>query len=172
MDQPVCALAADTKVETPEGAMAIRTVAGKSIAVFTREPGGRVRFRMMLNVRKNAEQQPVVKVTLENQQSFRVGPEQILFKKGMLECRADALQAGDELESAFHFPAGYQFKHDGTGETRASTAALRIDRIEAAGTADVFTLGVNQTGCFFLTAGVLCKAEDALSATAPPSSQA
>lgn len=159
MSPPVCAVAADTKVETPEGAMAIRAVAGKSIAVFTREPSGRVRFRMMLNVHKVAEEQPVLKVTLENQQAFRIGPYQILFKKGMVECRADGLQVGDELEPAFHFPAGYQFRDDAGGGSRESSASLRIARIEAGGAADIYSLGVNQTGCFYLTAGVLCKAE-------------
>ena len=159
MSRPVCALAADTKVETPEGAMAIRTVVGKAIAVFTREPAGRVRFHMMLNVRKTAEQQPVLKITLENGQAFRVGPDQVLFKHGMVECRADALQVGDQLEPAFHFPAGYEFHDDLTGGSRPSSASLRIEHIEAGGTADIYSLNVNQTGCFFLTAGVLCKAE-------------
>jgi len=166
MTETVCAVAADTKVETPEGAMAIRSVAGKAIAVFTRDPSGRVRFRMMLNVRKSAEQQPVLKITLGNGASFRVGPQQVLYKKGMVECRADTLQAGDDLEPAFYFPAGYQFRDDVVEETRQSTAAQRVARIEPAGSSDIFTLGVNQTGCFFLTAGVLCKADNSVAAPA------
>lgn len=157
----VCALAADTKVETPEGAMAIRSVAGKSIAVFTREPQGRVRFRMMQNVRKTAEQQPVLKVTLETGQSFRVASQQVLFKKGMEECAADALQPGDCLEPAFHYPQAYRFTDDTNGSPLDSTASLRVTSIEAGGSADIYALGVNQTGCFFLSAGVLCKAEPA-----------
>lgn len=159
MSAGVCGLAADTKVETPEGAMAIRTVAGKAIAVFTREPSGRVRFRMMQNVRKIAEQQPVLKVVLETGQSFRIAPDQVLFKKGLSECRADSLQVGDALEPAFTYPDGYQFRDDQGGNARASTASLRVTGIEPAGTADVYSLGVHQTACFFLSAGVLCKAE-------------
>ena len=159
MSDAVCGLAADTKVETPEGALAIRTVAGKAIAVFTRDPSGRVRFRVMQNVRKTAEQQPVLKVTLETGQSFRVAPDQVLFKKGLAECRADALQVGDALEPAFTYPDGYQFADDRTGGERASGARLRVMGIEPGGTADIYSLGVNQTGCFFLSAGVLCKAE-------------
>jgi len=159
MSTGLCGLAAETKVETPEGAMAIRTVAGKSIAVFSRDRTGRVRFRMMQNVRKVGEQQPVLRLTLHNGQSFRVAPEQVLFKKGLVECRADALQMGDALEPAFTYPDGYQFKSDDAGDERTSDASLRVTRIEAAGTADIYSLGVNQTGCFFLTAGVLCKAE-------------
>ncbi len=164
MSESVCAVAADTKVETPEGAMAIRTVAGKAITVFTRDPSGRVRFRMMLNVRKCAEQQPVLKITLENGQSFRVSGQQVLYKKGMVECRADALQRGDALEPAFHFPQGYSFRDDVSESSTESAAALRVARIEPGGAADLYTLGVNQTECFFLTAGVLCKAEGATAA--------
>jgi len=164
MSEEVCAVAADTKVETPEGALAIRTVAGKTIAVFTREPSGRVRFRLMRDVRKIAEQQPTLKITLENGQSFRVSGGQVLYKKAIVECRADALQVGDALEPAFHFPLGYKFRNDLSGEIEESIAALRVVRIEPGGIADVYALGVNQTGCFFLTAGVLCKAEGATGA--------
>src|SRR5437879_5099291 len=110
----VCGLAAETKVETPEGGLAIRTVAGKAIAVFTREETGHVRFRMMENVRRIAEQQPVVTLTLETGHTFRVAPYQMMFKAEMVECRADQLQVGDVLQAAFHYPQGYRF-HDEAG---------------------------------------------------------
>jgi hypothetical protein len=161
MSERMCALAAETKVETPEGAMAIRTVAGKAIAVFTRE-NGRVRFRMMFNVRKVAEAQPVLRVTLDSGDGFRVGPEQIVYKKGMTECRADALRVGDYLEPMFHYPEQYEFVDNHDGSRKPSPAALRIVHIETGGTADLYALGVNRTGCFFLSAGALCKAEASL----------
>jgi hypothetical protein len=159
MSAGVCGLAADTKVETPEGATTIRSVVGKAIAVFTREASGRVRFRMMKNVRKIADQQPVLKVIVETGQGFRITPDQVLFKKGMIECRAAALQVGDALEPAFTYPEGYRFKDDHDGHDRASGASLRVSSIEPAGTADIYSLAVHHTGCFFVTAGVLCKAE-------------
>ena len=152
-------LAAETKVETPEGAMAIRTVVGKAIAVFSREPMGRVRFRMMHNVRKVGEQQPVLTVALETGQSFRVAPTQVLFKKGLVECQAEALQVGDVLEPAFTYPDGYQFTDDRGGNERVSDAGLRVSSVASGGTADIYSLGVHPTGNFFLSAGVLCKAE-------------
>ncbi len=160
MSDGVCALAADTKVETPEGSMAIRTVAGKAIAVFTRTLQGRVRFRLMQNVRKTAEQQPVLKITLETGQSFRVAPQQVLYKKGMEECPAAALQVGDLLEAAFHFPQGYQFQDDPSGAAVQSNACWRVTGIEPAGTADLYALSVNQSEWFVLAAGVFCKAEE------------
>jgi len=158
MGEPVCALAADTKVETPEGGLTIRSVAGKVLAVFTREPQGRVRFRMMQNIRKTAEQQPILKITLENGQSFRVAPQQVMFKKDMVECRAVALQPGDALEPAFHYPVDYRF-HDSKGAALRSAASWRVHSVGPDGTADLYTFGVNRTGSFFVSAGVLCKAE-------------
>jgi hypothetical protein len=158
MSDTACALAAETRVETPEGPLAIRTVAGKAIPVFTRE-ADRVRFRMMLDVRKLAEQQPVLEITLETGAAFRVAPQQILFKKGMVECRADALRVGDLLVPVFHYPEHYAFTDDGDGTVKASSAGLSVVAIEPAGTADIYTFGVNRTGCFFLSAGVLGKAD-------------
>jgi hypothetical protein len=153
-----CGVAADTKVETPEGALTIKSVAGKAVAVFTRNGDGRVRFRMMFDVNKTGEQQPVLKISLENGLSFRVAPEQVLFKRGMIEARADALRVGDGLVPAFCFPEGYRFHDDGSGSQRESAASLQVAAVEPAGTADIYTLMVNKSDCFFLSAGVLCKA--------------
>jgi hypothetical protein len=160
MTEPMCALAADTKVETPEGSLTVRSVAGKSVAVFTRDPAGGVRFRLMENVRKVAEQQPVLKITLDNGFFFRVAGYQVLFKKGMVGCRADGLRAGDALEPAFHYPAGYRFHSDADGSEQESSASLQVIGSTPDGAADLYAFRVKQTGCFFLTAGVLCKAED------------
>ena len=44
------------------------------------------------------------------------------------------------------------------GSTEISAGGLRVQAIADAGTADVFTGIVNETGCYFATAGVLCKA--------------
>ena len=155
----ICGLAADTKLETPEGALTVKSVAGKAVAVFTREAGGRVRFRMLQDVRKVADQQPVLKVSLENGQALRVTGEQVLYKQGMVEVRADALVVGDLLEPAFFFPAGYRFHDDHNGDARDSAYAWRVVKVEAAGSADIYTFSVNKTGNFFFTAGVLGKAD-------------
>jgi len=74
-----------------------------------------------------------------------------------VERPAEALVAGEPLDTSFHFPAGYEFRRmDGT--TEASVGAVRVQRVEDAGVADVFTGLVNESGCFFATAGVLCRA--------------
>lgn len=153
-----CGVAADTKVETPEGSMTVRACAGKAIPVLTRNAENQILFRMMREVRKVADAHPVLAVTLESGESFRVAPEQILFSADMQPIPASQLKEGAALMPAFHFPAGYQYRTDG-GEERVSDHALKITRIQPGGTAEIYALGVNQTACFFLAAGVLCEAE-------------
>lgn len=155
---PECsAVAADTKVETPEGSMTIRAVAGQAIAVLTMKEGKHL-FRLLKNVEQIAAQQPVLRIVLENGLSFRVGPEQVVYKQGMVETRAADLKVSDALESAFHFPSGHQYK-DAAGTARTSTGAWQVKSVDSGGNADVYRVSVNQTGTFFLSAGVLCKAD-------------
>lgn len=153
-----CGVAADTKVETPEGSMTVRACAGKAIPVLTRNAENQVLFRMMRDVRKVADAHPIVAVTLETGESFRVAPEQVLFGADMHPIPASQLAEGVGLMPAFHFPAGYRYRAD-EGDERVSDRALRVARVEPGGTAEVYALGVNQTACFFLAAGVLCEAE-------------
>ena len=61
-----CAVAADTKLETPEGPLTIKTVGASPTSVMTRTDDGRVRFAMSSDVRKFADAQPVLRITLEN----------------------------------------------------------------------------------------------------------
>jgi hypothetical protein len=158
MRRQFSALAADTKLETPEGSMTVRAVAGQAVSVLSRGDTGEHVFRLMQDVEKVAEQQPVVKLTLENGRSFRLGREQVVFKAGMVETPVTQIVVGDQLESAFSFPAGYVYRDD-DGNPVTSTGAVAVAKIEAGGSADVYRLGVNQTQKFFLSAGVLCKAD-------------
>jgi hypothetical protein len=153
-----CGLAADTKVETPEGSMAIRTCAGKSIPVLSRNAAGEILFRMMREVRKVADAHPVLKVTLVNGESFRVAPEQIIFLADSIPLPAARLTAGMHLFPAFHYPRGYEFQAD-DGQTQTSDRSQKVARVEAGSAAEVYALGVNETACFFLAAGILCSAD-------------
>jgi hypothetical protein len=153
-----CGLAAETKVETPEGALTVRGLAGKNVSVFTREPEGRVRFRRMTDVRSIGADQPLLRVTLEGGASFRVAPCQVLYKKGMVEARADELKPGDELVPVFHYKEGYEYREDRDGTTSTSSESIKVAAVVPGGNGEVFAFGVNQTGNFFLSAGVLCKA--------------
>jgi hypothetical protein len=156
-----CGLAAETKVETPEGSLTARGLAGKNVSVFTREPEGRVRFRRTLNARCVGENQPLLRVVLETGVGFRVAPTQILYKKGMVEVRADTLQPGDALIPTFHYREGYRYRDDTSGTELSSNQAIVVTAVEPAGNGDIYAFAVNRTGNFSLTAGVLCKAEPA-----------
>jgi hypothetical protein len=156
-----CALAAETKLETPEGPLTVRGLAGKSVPVFTRDDSGRVRFRMMHNIRKVAEQVPVLKITLETGRALRVAPDQVLYRKGMAEARAADLRGDDGLEPMFHYPDGYGYLDSKTGTERTSERAVRVAHVEDGGTADLYAVAVAGPGCFFVAAGVLCKGEPA-----------
>ncbi|MCX8072868.1 MAG: hypothetical protein N3C12_10505 [Candidatus Binatia bacterium] len=148
-----CGLAAETLVETPEGPMEIRKVAGKAIPVFTRDATGRVRFRMMRDVQMVATA-PVLRLRLENGAWFRAVPSQGVFLAS-LECVAlRDLQPGTVLCAAFHYPAGYRYRTD-SGEERLSVAGWQVAAVEADGEAEVFSLHVEPEQCFFVSAGVL-----------------
>jgi hypothetical protein len=157
MSEVHCAIAADTKLETPEGATTVKGLAAKTAPVFTIE-NGRVRFRMVQDAALIAEAAPVVAIRLDNGASFRVGSEQIIFRKGMVETRAADLQPGDALVPMFSYVEGYTYRNDATGSDVVSDAAVHVVSVAPAGAADLYGLRVNVTGCFFVSAGVLCKA--------------
>src|SRR5262249_41409108 len=101
-----CAIPADTKLETPEGPLTVKTVGASPTSVMTRTDDGMVRFAMSSEVRKVAEAQPVLRVTLDNGRALRVGAAQILLTHELREVTAGDLHAGDALLNAFAFPVG------------------------------------------------------------------
>jgi len=153
-----CAVAADTKLETPEGPLTVKTVGNSPTAVMTRTDDGLVRFAMSSEVRKVAEAQPVLRIVLDNGRALRVGADQQLFDHGMELRRAGSLQAGDELVSAFAFPAGYEYVTDG-GETVRSNGTVKVVSIEPGGDADLYSLKIALTGRFVFSSGVIGAAE-------------
>lgn len=150
------AVAADTKLETPEGPLTIKTVGASPTSVMTRNDDGSIRFAMSTEVRRVAEAQPVLRIALENGRALRVGPEQILLKEGMQEARAADLRAGDELLNAFAFPPGYEYKTD-DGQTRTSNGTVKVTSVEPGGEADLYSLKVVRTGRVVFSSGVIGK---------------
>jgi hypothetical protein len=153
-----CAIAADTKLETPEGPLTVKTVAASPTSVMTRTDDGQVRFAMTTAVRKLAEAQPVVRIALDNGRALRVGAEQTLLAADGQETRAGTLRVGDELLNAFAFPVGYEYRTD-DGQTRTSTGAVAVVAVEPAGAADLYSLQVPRTGRFVFSSGVVGTAE-------------
>jgi hypothetical protein len=153
-----CAVAADAKLETPEGPLTMRTIAKTPCSVLTRTESGEVRFHMTREARPLGDPTAVLRVTLVGGLSFRVGPEQLLLKPDRSEVRANELRAGDELASVFTFPAGYVYRAD-DGKEETSTGGVRIAEIRPDGEAEVFSFRVNGTGTFAFSSGVLARAE-------------
>lgn len=153
----VCVVASDTKLETPEGALTMSSLASKPAAVFTRTDTNEIRFAMLKNIAKVGEMQPVIRLRLSNGGTLRVGASQVLYGRGMVEVAAGDLKPGDELDAIFTFPAGYTYKSD-DGEDLTSRATIVVTTIEPAGAADIFAFDVNRTGRFLFSAGVLGKA--------------
>jgi hypothetical protein len=152
-----CAIASDTKLETPEGPLTIKTVGASPTAVMTRTDDGTVRFAMTSDVRKLGDPQPVLRIALENGRAMRVAPEQILLAPDLREVRAADLRAGDELLNAFAFPPGYEYRTD-DGQTRTSNGAVAVKAVEPGGEAELYSLRVTRTGCFVFSSGVIGKA--------------
>lgn len=149
-------LSADGLVETVEGPVAIAVLVGKSMPVLTRLPGHRLGFRLMTKIACAATDVALVRLTFDNGQHVTVDRGHVFYAHDMVERPADTLRVGDMLDTSYHYPPGYEFRRmDGAREI--SSGALRVQAIEEAGRGDVFGGVVNETGCYFATAGVLCK---------------
>jgi hypothetical protein len=150
-------LSGESLIETVDGPVAIGGLVGKSITVMTRLPNGRLGFRMFSKIALTASGVPVVRVTFDNGQAVVVDEGHVFYAADRVERPVATLVSGELLDSSTHYPAGYVYRRlDGT--TAVSAGAVAVAAIEPAGTADVFGGLVNETGCYFLTAGVLCRA--------------
>jgi hypothetical protein len=150
-------LTGESLIETVDGPVAIGSLAGKSMPVMTRLPNGVVGFRLFTKIAVTATAVPVVRVVFDNGQSVMVDRGHVFYARGGVERPVGDLVPGELLDSNAHFPAGYEFR-DMAGGPRISAGAVAVGAIEPAGEADVFGGIVNETGSYFLTAGVLCKA--------------
>jgi hypothetical protein len=151
-------IAADTKLETPEGPLTIKTVGASPTSVMTMLDDKSIRFALSTDVRKVADAQPVLRIALENGRVMRVAPEQVLLKHGFVEARAADVRAGDELMNAFAFPEGYEYRTD-AGETRISNGTVKVVSVEPGGEADLYSLKIARSGRFVFSSGVIGKAE-------------
>lgn len=152
-----CALAADAKLETPEGPLTVKTVGASPTPVMVRGADGKVRFIMSRDVRIIASAQPVVRIALENGRALRLGADQVLLGPDGSERRAGDVKAGDALLSAFAFPIGYSYRADG-GESRVSDGCVTVASVADGGTADLYSLAVGAGIPFVFSCGLLGRA--------------
>ncbi|MDX2168524.1 MAG: hypothetical protein SF182_15725 [Deltaproteobacteria bacterium] len=149
-----CAVAADTKLETPEGPLTVKSVGNSPTPVMTRGDDGAVRFAMTSEVRVVAAAQPVLRIALANGRALRVGADQLLLGVDGTACRAGDLRAGDALFDAFGFPVGYTYLTD-DGQARVSDGGVAIAAVGPGGEADLYDLRVERAGRFVFSAGVI-----------------
>ncbi|MEO8605822.1 MAG: hypothetical protein ABI629_24850 [bacterium] len=152
-----CAVAADTKLETPEGPLTVKGVGGSPTAVMTRTDDGVIRFSMSSGVEKIGDAQPVLRLTLDNGRTLRLGAAQVLLGRDDAELRAGDLVVGDALQNAFAFKVGYEYRTD-AGEMRISDGCVVVSRVEPAGDADLYRLTVKRTGRFVFSCGLIGRA--------------
>jgi hypothetical protein len=149
-----CAFAATTKVETPEGGVALKGLVGKAVALLA--PGeGHVRFRLADEVRQVAEAVPLLRVSLATGAVIDCAASQEFVRADGAVARADRLVAGDALAPAYSYPAGYRYRDDDSGEERDARAEILVGSIEPRGQGDVFGLALRGGDRVFLNAGVL-----------------
>lgn len=149
-----CAVAADTKLETPEGPLTVKTVGNAPTPVMTRGDDGVVRFAMTSDVRVVAPAQPVLRIALANGRALRVGADQTLLGGDGTPRRAGDLRAGDALLNAFGFPVGYEYRTD-DGRSVVSDGCVAISAIGPGGEADLYALRVARSERFVFSAGVI-----------------
>jgi hypothetical protein len=159
-DEPGCrtgCLTGDSLIETVDGPVAIGGLVGKSITVMTRLPDGRLGFRLFTKIAVTAMGVPVLRVWFDNGHSVLVDGGHVFYARGGVERPVGELMAGEPLDSFAHFPEGYVYRRM-DGSTATSVGAVCVAGVEPAGTGDVFGGVVNETGRYFVTAGVLSKA--------------
>ncbi len=149
-------LAGESLIETVDGPVAIATLVGKSMPVLTRLPSGLVGFRLMTKVACTGQGVAVLRVSFDNGQSVLVSRAHVFYAPGLVECPVTSLAADQVLDTSFHFPAGYEFRHQ-DGRVEVSVGGVRVRAVEDGGTADVFGGTIKETHSYFTTAGVLCK---------------
>jgi hypothetical protein len=148
---------AESLIETVDGPVAIGTLVGKSMPVMTRVADGRIGFRLLTKIAVTASGVTVLRVTFDNGRSVVVDASHVFYGRGGVERPVAALVPGEPLDSFAHYPEGYVYRRmDGT--TVTSVGAWCVAEVEPAGTADVLGGVVNETGRYFVSAGVLCKA--------------
>ena len=144
-------LAGDCMIESAEGPVAMRDTPNKGFAVLTRLPSGQLGFRQLIKVVEKVPV-PLVRVVFDSGHAAVVAREHVFYRLGVEPVPAERLGPGDQLETAFRYPADYA-PPDATTPVRQ---AIAVRAVEPAGEGPVWAGTVRDTHTFFLTAGVLC----------------
>lgn len=156
--EPVTGVVAGTLVEAVDGPAAIEELVGKGMPVLTRLAAGGRGFRILSKITASEERVPVVRLGLDNGRTVEVAAEQLVYNAAGTPVRALDLRPGDRLLASFHYPPGYRIRDGGAphagDEGKAGIAVLSV---EAGPQSFVYRGSVRDTGCMFLSTGILCK---------------
>ncbi len=139
-------------VETAEGPVKMAETPNKGFAVLTRLPSGGLGFRQLIKLVTHGPV-PLVRVVLSTGHEVLAARGHPFFRLGMQAVPAVELMAGDGLETAFRYPAGYA---PPDLEGAEASAPISVVRVEPAGEGEVMTGTVRDTHALFVTAGILC----------------
>ena len=150
-------IAAGECVEAVDGPVPVDGLAGKGMPVLTRLPSGSRGFRIISKVAASATPVPVVRIALDNGQAAILARAQGVFRIDLGVVLAAELAPGDVLEPSFHYPEGYRLRGAAAEEPGGGKRGWRVVSVVSAGEATVYSGRVNQTGCAFLSCGILCR---------------
>ncbi len=150
--EPLRGGVAGTLVEAVDGPTAIEDLAGKGMPVLTRLAAGGRGFRILSKIAASEDRAAVVRLGLDNGRTVEVAAEQVLYDAAGAPIRALDVRPGDRLLASFHYPPGYRIREGDDGE-----AGIAVLSVEAGPPGVVYRGSVRDTGCMFLSAGVLCK---------------
>jgi len=144
-------LTPDCLVETAEGPVEMSDTPKKGYAVLTRLPSGTLGFRQLIKVERSGPV-PLVRVTLDSGHAVVVAAGHPFVRTSGEQVAASLLRAGDALETAYHYPAGYT----PPDVAEAPAPHIAVVSVEPAGEGETLTGTVRDTHVMFLTAGVMC----------------
>jgi hypothetical protein len=100
--------------------------------------------------------EPVVRIRLDNGRIAVMTSDQVVFRTGAVPVPVGALNAGDVLEASFHYPPGYRLRGSDAEPGPPRAPGVVVVAVEPAGSEIVYSGRVKETGCLFLSAGILC----------------
>lgn len=156
-------LAADSLVETIDGPVPIVKLVGKVMPVLTRFPDGHLGFRMMTQIRELEAEADLLRITNGDGQLLRVGRDHVFVRADGSEARAQALSVGDELDSGWTYPAGYELPDApeyGEARGQAWKQPVVVSSIEPDGTGPLYGATVKETKAYYLTFGAQSRAQE------------
>lgn len=157
-------LAADSLVETIDGPVEIVKLVGKVMPVLTRFQDGQLGFRMMTQIRELEPEADLLRLTNTDGQVLRVGTDHVFVRANGEEARASELAEGDELDSGWSYPPGYElpdaeeYAPDVRGKAWNNPVVIR--KIESGERGPIYGASVKETKSYFLTFGAKARAQE------------